>query len=261
MIDGDFIIRKLYDVDFLHSGIKDLTESKSSVKTFFSTVRKIYYMFNEKIPDEIGVLMDKLTEDIIEDCKTFTPTETDGMKYLTDNVNRLESELGLAIQADPSKWNIQCFALFVLYTRTPPLRRDWHNVKIYDNIQEDTKENYIVRGSCTLYLNTYKNSHVHGSLVLDYNNYPDAGTVLTLLETHVKTGDYLFKTNKGKVYKGPNFSGMLQKLYGSTLVTTNLLRKWYCNQVTSQQEEDDKDKMDKFMAHGREATRDYYLKD
>jgi len=261
IIDGNFIMRKIYDIDHLYEGISILTESKSSIKLFLVTIKKIYYLFNENVPTAIGTLIDSLQETIIDDNKTFTPKEENGLDYLTANVDRIYKELVKTYEDSKTQGTLQELTLFILYSLTPPLRRDWANVKVFDTIVANSKENYILRGTSTLYLNNYKCVSTAGKLVLDYNKYPLAGKYIGLLQQSIADRGSLFTTKKGLEFKPTNFSRFLIKIYGSSDIQVNMLRKWYANQVTSQAHEGEIDTMNTFMAHTHGVTKDYYLKD
>lgn len=94
--------------------------------------------------------------------------------------------------------------LLALYTRIPPVRNDYYNLKVKNYNPEI--DNYY--GNKILVLNNYKTAKYYGRIIIRIDN-----TLKELIKKNINDTDFLFITEKGVPFSSTNFTKYFQKIF------------------------------------------------
>ena len=163
-----------------------------------------------------------------------------------DNITRVPELIGTEMKAlmplANKRKKLQYFNLYKkymissLYTKLPPIRLDYYQIKIFDTKQRTNDINYIVINDeeVKLYLNDYKNVKKMGKVVLDYpeNVEKDLRTWYKFKVENDYPSEYLFYSSikNNTLFTSNSFGKFLTLIFNKYIkipITVNMLRHIY----------------------------------
>ena len=233
---------------------------------FEKDVKKVYY--NKMIE-----FRDKTNNEIKENKKTTKQSDNwlswKEVQSLPDLIKETMDGLGDLTTKRKKKRYFTLYMQYmvaVLYTRLPPIRLNYHKVKITedDNFDEDDNKfypyNYILvkNGSIALFLNDYKNISKMGKMKLDY---PKEVTDVVIkwvqyLKDNNHRHDYLIFSTKGenKLFSANAFGQYLNRIFKEYLkkdITVNTLRHIYETEFITSRNYNKKNLKEKEKIHSK----------
>jgi hypothetical protein len=158
------------------------------------------------------------------------------------------------------------FSLLVNY----PIRNDMADMTIiskasYNNLKEDDKNNYLVRGKGGMFLvlNDYKTNKVYGrkKIELEKGTRMKLNSFIKIMGK--KDGDILFTSNTGKALSRNSISQLLMKWsnhYLNKSISTQMIRKIVVSEEFGEMKKK-QEKMADIMAHSIETQNAVYIKE
>lgn len=268
LINYDSVIR-LIEKDYKTASVKGYYIAIYSLlkdSDFDKDVKKVYY--NKMIE-----FRDKTNEKIKENKKTTKQVDNWlSWKEVQTLPNLIKKEMDNLGDLTTKRKKKRHFAFYmqymvaVLYTRMPPIRLDYHKVKIIedDNFDEEDNKfynfNYILvkNGSISLFLNDYKNISKMGKIKLAYPKEVTKEILewIQYLKDNNHRHDFLIYSTKGvnKLFSANAFGQYLNRIFKAYLkkdITINTLRHIYETEIITSRNYNKKSLKDKEKIHSK----------
>lgn len=220
-------------------------DNKANLKKYYTLCFSVIKNSNEFTDTEKKFYQDRMLKyrDIVnENIKQnkLTPKQEENWlpwSKIGELPKKIKKELKKTKKEDPSYLNkYQFYLIALLYTQLPPLRLDYHNVKVRTTPLEFTDENYILISNkkAKLFMNQFKNVKKIGKVEMEYPK--DIAREIIKYWKFVKeknlNNDFLFTdlNNHSESMDSNKFGRVLNKIFFYYLgkdISVNTLRHIY----------------------------------
>ena len=157
------------------------------------------------------------------------------------------------------------YMVAILYTKIPPIRLDYHNMKIIEDDDFDIGDNKFIKfnyilvknGLISLFLNDYKNFHIMGKIRLEYPKevVKEILDWIQYLKDNSHRHDYLIYSAKStKLFSSNAFGQYLERIFIKFLkkeITVNTLRHIYETEIITSRNYNKKTLKEKEKIHSK----------